>query len=450
MTSSGGTGRPASDQDARDTSVSPSDSGANDAPTGGNAKASGPIAAEMAATLRAQDEGRSPDASGNGRPPQPPGSGSGGQRRKNADQSSNGRGQNPQEKQAPDPAVNTRRQAQQAAENEQPRGAAAARAATKAGRTRQDNTPRTAENATPNPWARPPSHDSESGQTESAANAEPQQGQQQPAAPSAPAQPPQPTTQQQDQQQGQQAAAAPDPAQRPAPVPPPSLLAKQRRESGSAAAAPEVSPPTAPPAPTPAPGPAQASPGPGQAAPGPGQGVSGPGQPVAGLAQGAPAAAQEQPPAADTQASMDAVPAVEAASARQARPASARRSGRIRKARLRLLRVDPWSVMKTAFLLSVALGITLFVAVAVLWSVLDAAGVFSSIDEIVTDMTASDNNAGIDINQYVELSRVLGFTTLIAVVDVVLLTALATLGAFLYNLSASLLGGLELTLAEDD
>ncbi|TDE12698.1 DUF3566 domain-containing protein [Jiangella asiatica] len=132
------------------------------------------------------------------------------------------------------------------------------------------------------------------------------------------------------------------------------------------------------------------------------------------------------------------------------RPASSRRPGRVRKARLRLMRVDPWSVMKTAFLLSVALGITLFVAVAVLWSVLDAAGVFESIDEVITDMTASDTASGIDINQYIELSRVLGFTTLIAVVDVVLLTALATLGAFLYNLSASLLGGLELTLAEDD
>lgn len=122
----------------------------------------------------------------------------------------------------------------------------------------------------------------------------------------------------------------------------------------------------------------------------------------------------------------------------------------MRKARLRLLRVDPWSVMKTAFLLSVAVGITLFVGVAVLWSVLDAAGVFESLSTLVTDVTASDTSAGVNLNQYIELSRVLGFTTLIAVVDVVLITALATLGAFLYNLSASLLGGLELTLAEDD
>lgn len=106
--------------------------------------------------------------------------------------------------------------------------------------------------------------------------------------------------------------------------------------------------------------------------------------------------------------------------------------------------------MKTAFLLSVALGVALFVAIAVLWSVLDAAGVFESISELVTDFTASRENAGFNVDQYVELSRVLGFTTLIAVVNVVIITALATLGAFLYNLSASLLGGLELTLAEDD
>lgn len=106
--------------------------------------------------------------------------------------------------------------------------------------------------------------------------------------------------------------------------------------------------------------------------------------------------------------------------------------------------------MKTAFLLSVALGIALFVAVAVLWSVLDAAGVFDSVRQIVIDFTASSTSEGLNTDQYVALSRVLGFTTLIAVVNVVVMTALATLAAFLYNLSASLLGGLELTLAEDD
>jgi hypothetical protein len=56
----------------------------------------------------------------------------------------------------------------------------------------------------------------------------------------------------------------------------------------------------------------------------------------------------------------------------------------------------------------------------------------------------------IRVEDYVGMDRVLSFTMLVAVLDVVLLTAIATLGAFLYNLAASLLGGLEVTLAEDE
>ena len=131
-------------------------------------------------------------------------------------------------------------------------------------------------------------------------------------------------------------------------------------------------------------------------------------------------------------------------------PEHARRGPRVRKARLRLLRLDPWSVMKVSLLLSVAAGITLVVAVAALWSILDAAGVFTTLGDLVREVTQSEQSLGISIEDIVALPRVLGFTTLVAVVDVVLVTALATLGAFIYNLAASLLGGLELTLAEDD
>ena len=45
---------------------------------------------------------------------------------------------------------------------------------------------------------------------------------------------------------------------------------------------------------------------------------------------------------------------------------------------------------------------------------------------------------------------IIGVAALIAVVDVLIFTALATLGSFLYNLAAALLGGIEVTLAEDE
>jgi len=121
-----------------------------------------------------------------------------------------------------------------------------------------------------------------------------------------------------------------------------------------------------------------------------------------------------------------------------------------RRARLRLVHLDPWSVMKTSFLLSIAFGIVTVVAVAVVWSVLGAAGVWDSINQTVSDVMGGDSAQSFDVQNYVGTSRVLGFTMIVSVVDVVLITAIATLGAFLYNLAAALLGGVEVTLAEDD
>ena len=120
-----------------------------------------------------------------------------------------------------------------------------------------------------------------------------------------------------------------------------------------------------------------------------------------------------------------------------------------RRARLRLTRIDPWSVMKTSFLLAIAFGIVTVVSVAMIWSVLDAAGVWTSINQTIQDSVGGPDTANLDVRNYVGTSRVLGFTMIVAAVDVVLITAIATLGAFLYNMSAALLGGIELTLAED-
>jgi hypothetical protein len=131
-----------------------------------------------------------------------------------------------------------------------------------------------------------------------------------------------------------------------------------------------------------------------------------------------------------------------------ARPAG--RGKQPRQARLRISQVDPWSVTKTAFLLSIALGVVTVVAVAIVWTVLGAAGLWDSIDSAVQETIGDSSGSPFQIEEYIGTSRVLGFTMIVAVVDVVLITMIATLGAFLYNLAATLLGGVEVTLAEDD
>ncbi|MEV0416294.1 DUF3566 domain-containing protein [Streptomyces sp. NPDC050448] len=129
---------------------------------------------------------------------------------------------------------------------------------------------------------------------------------------------------------------------------------------------------------------------------------------------------------------------------------AARTTPRTRKARLRVARADPWSVMKVSFLLSIALGVCTIVAAAVLWMVMDAMGVFSTVGGTISEATGSNESNGFDLQSFLSLPRVLIFTSVIAVIDVVLATALATLGAFIYNLSAGFVGGVELTLAEDE
>ena len=119
-----------------------------------------------------------------------------------------------------------------------------------------------------------------------------------------------------------------------------------------------------------------------------------------------------------------------------------------RKARLRLLQIDPWTVTKTAFLLSIALGIITIVAVGLVYAVLSAAGVWNSINNAIAPLLGNDS--GFRVQDYVSASRVMGFTSLLAVVQALLLTALATLASYLYNLAASLLGGIEVTLGEDN
>ncbi|PZT69072.1 hypothetical protein DN402_17600 [Streptomyces sp. SW4] len=128
----------------------------------------------------------------------------------------------------------------------------------------------------------------------------------------------------------------------------------------------------------------------------------------------------------------------------------ARTTPRVRKARLRVAKADPWSVMKVSFLLSIALGICTIVASAVLWMVMDAMGVFSTVGGTISEATGSNESNGFDLQAFLSLPNVLMFTSIIAVIDVVLATALATLGAFIYNLSAGFVGGVELTLAEDE
>ncbi|GAA1350082.1 DUF3566 domain-containing protein [Falsarthrobacter nasiphocae] len=119
-----------------------------------------------------------------------------------------------------------------------------------------------------------------------------------------------------------------------------------------------------------------------------------------------------------------------------------------RKARLVVSRLDPWSVLKLAFLLSVALGIVAVVASIVLWVVLDLTGIFDRVNTLLGDIGGSSVSS-FDIRQIASMRQVVSFTTILSLVNIVLITALSMLAAVLYNICASLVGGVGVTLTDD-
>jgi Transmembrane domain of unknown function (DUF3566) len=121
-----------------------------------------------------------------------------------------------------------------------------------------------------------------------------------------------------------------------------------------------------------------------------------------------------------------------------------------RRAHLTVARVEPWSVMKFSFVVSLVAFVILFVAVSVLYGALAGLGVFDSLPRVVSDVTSSQGSTGVNAKAWFSASRVLGYTALLGSLNIVLITAMSTIGAVVYNLTSRLVGGVEVTLKETE
>jgi transmembrane protein DUF3566 len=118
------------------------------------------------------------------------------------------------------------------------------------------------------------------------------------------------------------------------------------------------------------------------------------------------------------------------------------------RASMQIRRIDPWSALKVSLVLSVALFFVWMIAVAFLYLVLGGMGVWSKLNSNVGDLlTSASGQAG---GELVSSGTIFGGAALIGLVNIVLLTAMATVGVFIYNLTTDLVGGIEVTLADRD
>lgn len=115
-----------------------------------------------------------------------------------------------------------------------------------------------------------------------------------------------------------------------------------------------------------------------------------------------------------------------------------------RQARLSLVHVDPWSVTQLAFVVSTALMIVAVVAVTVFWLVLNVTGVWDNLNDTINSVLSSEDGT-FDVENYLGFGRVVGLTLVLSAINVVLMTALAAIGARLYNAATHLVGGIQVT-----
>ncbi len=148
--------------------------------------------------------------------------------------------------------------------------------------------------------------------------------------------------------------------------------------------------------------------------------------------------ASETPPAGE----------VPPASTQRARPSALRRPGRgPRRASLQVKRFDPWSVLKLSLVLGVAMFFVWLVAVGVLYTVLDGMGVWDKLNGTYSSLVGGEG-ANASAEPLISAGRVFGIAAILGAINIVLVSALATVSAFIYNVSADLAGGLEVTLSE--
>ena len=120
---------------------------------------------------------------------------------------------------------------------------------------------------------------------------------------------------------------------------------------------------------------------------------------------------------------------------------------KVRKARLLVSKVEPFSVLKLAFLLSVAFGVLTVVAAVAFWAVLDLTGTFDSFNQLMRDAIGAESS--FDLRDAFSLGQVASYATILSVVNVVVISVISMLGAVLYNIASSLVGGVGVTLTDD-
>tara|TARA_Y100000741_G_scaffold233034_1_gene178061 strand:- start:1458 stop:2060 length:603 start_codon:yes stop_codon:yes gene_type:complete len=118
---------------------------------------------------------------------------------------------------------------------------------------------------------------------------------------------------------------------------------------------------------------------------------------------------------------------------------------RVNRVRRIIRKVDPWTVLKVTFVLNFVVALTIVLGFSILWVLLINAGVPQGLEDIARRLALLDENASLVGN----IEALFSSVVFLATVYLLTQTALATIGAFFYNLVSDLVGGIEVVVLEE-
>jgi hypothetical protein len=113
----------------------------------------------------------------------------------------------------------------------------------------------------------------------------------------------------------------------------------------------------------------------------------------------------------------------------------------------RVTQINPWSALKTGFMLSVAFSIVFTVTIIIFWVLLTAAGFLTTFGNALGDLLGTST---VDFPSLLSLPRVLGLCLVFSALQIALWSGSALVWSVLYNLVVGLTGGIQVSLKEDN
>lgn len=111
-----------------------------------------------------------------------------------------------------------------------------------------------------------------------------------------------------------------------------------------------------------------------------------------------------------------------------------------KQVRLKLVYIDFWSAVKFSFLVSICLAIVSVVSTVLIYTVLLQTGVLARVDEVFMDVVGEDSS----LMNVLGLPQVFGFAVVVAILNIIVGTALGAVASLIYNLLVRVLGGFQL------